>query len=154
MSELRLYPAKVTALTYPTLQVLNLSTGRTVNGVVRPTISGLTTGYHWLPNIGDRLILTYWAGTPMALCGLSAWGQLLASLPTGQPDEQFLYGPTGNVLRAIQSGAVEAGNPADPFKAVVLDGDAITGSITAPSGGGACSFSLTAQASAVVLKGN
>lgn len=152
---MQLHPAKVLIATPPTYQVQLLDTGRVLL-VAQPTISGaLAVGYFGILGVGDRVIVAYWAdATPFILCGLSAWRDGLANLPTGQGHEQFLYGPTGNVLKLIQSGAVEAGNPTNTFKPVALNGDAIAGTITAPSGGGVCTFSLTVSASAAVLKGN
>jgi hypothetical protein len=150
MSALQLYPAVVLAAppNSPFLQVRNLSTGRVLVNVVRPTISGLATGYHWQPAVGDRLIITYWSGTPIALCGLSAWDRLIGSVPIGEPAEQFLYGPTGAVLRMVASGAIEVGAPATGFKRVVLDGDPVSVTVGGVGGGG------TVAASSTTLKGN
>ena len=104
---MRLHPAVVTIVTPPTCQVQLLDTGQTINDVVRPTISGLATGYHWIPAAGDRVVLSYWVdSTPFILCGLSAWRDLVGSIPAGLAGEQFLYGPAGQVLSLVQGGNV------------------------------------------------
>lgn len=150
-----LHPAKVLVATPPTFQVRLLDTGRVLANVVQPTISGSFFGYFFVPGVGDRVIVTYWAdATPFILCGLSAWAQQIASIPTGQEHEQFIYGPSGNVLKLVQSGAIQAGNPGNDFRPVVLDGDSVSVSGSVPSGGGSVTLTGTVTASSVVLKGN
>ena len=158
---MQLFAAVVQAVTPPYLQVAYSYQGTILPSLCRPVQCGATTGLHWMPAPGDAIWLVQLEqGMPVALCGLAAPtpAQLATAAPLQtaalQAGETALYGPTGNVLRLVQAGAVQAGNPSAAFKAVALNGDAITGSITAPSGGGACSFSLSVQASAVALEGN
>lgn len=153
---MQLHPAKVLVAAPPVYQVRLLDTGRTLDGVVQPTISGgLSAGYFGILGVGDRVIVAYWAdATPFILCGLSAWRDQLASVPIGQAHEQFIYGPTGNVLKMVASGSIEIGNPTGAYKAVVLDGDTVSVSGSVPSGGGSFTASGTVTAGSVVLKGN
>lgn len=153
---MQLHPAKVLVATPPTYQVQLLDTGRTLAGLVQPTLNGsLVAGQFGILGVGDRVIVAYWAdATPFILCGLSAWRDQLASVPTGLPHEQYLYGPTGSVLKMITSGAVEIGAPAGTFKAVALNGDSVSVSGNVPSGGGNVTLTGTVTASSAVLKGN
>jgi len=158
---MQLFAAVVLAVTPPYLQVQYAYQGTILPTLCRPIQCGATTGLHWMPQRGDAVWLAHLEmGLPIALCGVAAPSpaQLATAAPL-QPTallegETALYGPTGAVLRLVQAGAVQAGAPAAPFKAVALNGDAVTGSISAPSGGGACSFSLTVAASSTTLKGN
>ena len=107
-----LHPAKVLVATPPTYQVQLLDTGRVLANVVQPTITGSLLGYLFIPAVGDRVIVTYWAdATPFILCGLSAWSQQIASIPTGQPHEQFIYGPHGQVLAQYVGGDMDLTAP-------------------------------------------
>lgn len=151
----QLQPGKILVAAPPLFQVQLLDTGRVLDGVVQPTITGSLLGYIWIPAVGDRVIIAYWAdATPFILCGLSARDRTIGDIPIGLPGEQFLYGPTGNVLKMIQSGSIEAGNPTNPYKAVVLTGDSVSVSGSVPSGGGSFTATGTVTASSLVLKGN
>ena len=147
---MQLHPAKVLGATPPVFQVQLLDTGRTLDGVVQPTLSGtLSAGYVGILGVGDRVIVAYWAdATPFILCGLSAWRDQLASVPIGQAHEQFIYGPTGNVLKMVASGLIQVGAPGGTFRKVVLDGDTVNVTVNGVAGSG------TVAASSGTLEGN
>lgn len=153
---MQIFEAVVTALAPPYIQVSYVWQNGLRDRICRPVMCGATSGLHWMPQQGDKVALVLiQGGFPLALCGLADYSAAqIAAMPTLLGGETALLGPTGNLLKVVQTGAIEAGNPTNAFKPVALNGDAIAGSITAPSGGGACSFSLTVSASAAVLKGN
>ena len=152
----QIFEAIVTATNAPFVQVAYAYQFGLRDHLARPIFCGVGSGLHWMPKTGDKVLLVLIeGGFPLALCGIAHYdAATLVGLTPLQEGETAILGPTGNLLRTVQSGAVQAGNPSNPFKAVALNGDAIAGSITAPSGGGSCSFSLTVSASAAVLKGN
>ena len=153
---MQIFEAVVTACLPPFVQVSYAYQSGLRDHIARPVFCGVTSGLHWMPSPGDHVALVLiQGGYPLALCGIGHYPDAtLATLPALLAGESLLLGPTGNVLKVVQSGAVEAGNPNNPFKAVALNGDTVAGTINAPSGGGACTFSLTVAASAAVLKGN
>lgn len=105
---LELHPAVVLAVTPPYVQVQLLDTNTTLSNVPPFTLFGLTTGYFAGLAVGDRVIVTHWAGLPMVLCGLSAWSAAKAALiPSLGSHEQAIYGPTGQVLKMVTAGDID-----------------------------------------------
>jgi len=151
-----LHPARVTSVNPPYVQVYLLETGRALNNILRPTPSGQRSGYHWMPAVGDRVLVTYWSdGVPYILAGFSVAGDATAALlPSLQATEHALYGPTGNLIRFITNGTVQVGDPTQPFKNIVLDGQQISVSGNVPSGGGGVTLNGTISAPTTITKAN
>lgn len=153
---MQLFEAVVTAVTPPYVQVSYAYQFGLRDRIARPVCCGVGSGFHWMPQAGDKVALVLvQGGFPIALCGLAHYdAATLATLPALQGGESLLLGPTGNVLKVVQSGAIEAGDPNVSFKAVALDGDTVTVSGSVPSGGGSFTATGTVTASSAVLKGN
>jgi hypothetical protein len=146
----QIFEAVVTAVNAPFVQVSYAYQSGLRDHIARPIFCGVTSGLHWMPSPGDKVALVLiQGGYPLALCGIGHYTDAtLATLPALLAGESLLLGPTGNVLKVVQSGAVEAGNPNNPYKAVVLNGDTVNVVVGGVSGSG------TVTASSSVLKGN
>lgn len=151
----------VTAIKAPYVQVQYLYFPKKAPFLCRPVLFGLKSGFHWMPKKGSRLWVGYVEGSlPVALCGLSFFDptnplSLSNQLPALDEDECVIVGPTGSILKWVKTGAVQM-TILDALGAmgteqltinggarkIVADGDTITGTISAPSGGGSCTFSL------------
>lgn len=153
---MQIFEAVVTAVSMPFLQVSYAYQSGLRDHIARPVFCGLSSGVQWMPSPGDHVALVLiQGGYPIALCGLGHYTDAdLATLTPLLAGETAILGPTGNLLRTVRSGTVQAGNPANAFKAVVLDGDAVRVSGSVPSGGGSVTLTGTVTASSVVLEGN
>lgn len=153
---MQIFEAIVTVVSPPFVQVSYAYQSGLRDHIARPVFCGLSSGVHWMPSPGDKVALVLiQGGYPIALCGLAHYSDAnLTALTPLLAGETAILGPTGNLLRTVQAGAVQAGNPANAFKAVVLDGDAVSVSGSVPSGGGSVVLTGTVKASSVVLEGN
>lgn len=156
----------ITGTQPPFVQVQFLYLPQKAPFLCRPVLCGVTTGLHYMPLVGERVWVGYVENSrPVALCGLSLFDPTnpfsrSTKLPALLGGETAILGPTGSILKWVQAGGMQmtlldsgGGMGTEQLvvnggtRKVAADGDTITGSISAPSGGGNCSFTLHVQAS-------
>lgn len=114
---MQLHPALIVATLPPYIQVRYLYKGGNLPNVCRPVFCSPYSGFHWMPQQGDRIWVAFIEGSmPTALLGLtlfddanqSAGWKALVALGL-QEGESAILSPTDSALKALNTGAFTLG---------------------------------------------